>query len=485
MSNFTELFDETFKIFPRNDSYALPGLYELEVGDAAFPLCICLMIFQMQTGFALIESGIVRPKNSVNIMMKNIADVCIGGLAFYIFGFGLAFGRGPFTTPFFGSGDFFPNTKFGDPLTCQVFTLLLYQMSYATTSNTIVSGAVAERVHFSAYCILTFLITILYSLGAGWMWGEHGWLRNLGAVDLSGAVIHIVGGAAGVTCTWFLGPRIDRYKKGREPLPMGNPVFVCIGLFILWWGWIAFNCGCSYGITGGKWHYAARAGVGTALASWGAGTFGIAYSAFLHKGKIDVFEVISGIICALVMINASCYLMPSYLALITGAISAFVSISLLPVLDKFHIDDPIGVFAVHWFGGVWGHLTVGLFSENPVPLTTTAGKEGLLMGGDYYFFLIQCVSSLSLTLLGLLGAYPIIWLTNKIVPLRLDPQSELLGCDIVEHGIVSDPNTGTEKIEDVTNNEFVSTRIADNLDNMKQRKRFGTEMNLNTVSEHL
>ncbi|XP_070497077.1 putative ammonium transporter 2 [Chironomus tepperi] len=131
--NFTELFENTFKTFPRNDSYALPGLYELEVGDAAFPLCICLMIFQMQTGFALIESGIVRPKNSVNIMMKNIADVCIGGLAFYMFGFALAFGRGQYTTPFFGAGDFFPNTKFGDPLTCQVFTLLLYQMSYATT----------------------------------------------------------------------------------------------------------------------------------------------------------------------------------------------------------------------------------------------------------------------------------------------------------------------------------------------------------------
>lgn len=143
----------------------------------------------------------------------------------------------------------------------------------------------------------------------------------MGAVDLSGSVIHIVGGAAGITCTWFLGPRIDRYTKGTKPLPMGNPVHVCIGLFILWWSWIAFNCGCSYGITGlfkitplllkwwsiiknkyflgGKWHYAARAGVGTAVASWGAGAFGIVYSTIIHKGKVDVFEVVSGIICSM------------------------------------------------------------------------------------------------------------------------------------------------------------------------------------------
>lgn len=146
-----EIIKSAFHNFPRNDTYAIPGklfhlftlffhknfpyqgFYDLTIDDATFPILCCLIIFQMQTGFALVEAGIVRRKNGVNIMMKNIADVCIGGLAFYIFGFGLAFGRGEYTTPFFAAGDFFVDTKFGDPLTNQVFTLFLYQMSYATT----------------------------------------------------------------------------------------------------------------------------------------------------------------------------------------------------------------------------------------------------------------------------------------------------------------------------------------------------------------
>jgi Amt family ammonium transporter len=264
---------------------------------------MCLIIFQMQTGFALVEAGIVRSKNTINIMMKNIADVCIGGLAFWIFGYALMFGRGQFSTPFFGSGDFFLDTKFDDVLMGPIVTLFFYQMSYATTSNTIVSGAIAERARFSSYCLLTFCITLLYSLGAGWMWGEHGWLRNLGAADLSGGVIHIVGGSAGIACAWFIGPRIGRYDKGKETLPMGNPMNACVGMFILWWGWLAFNAGCSYGVTGGKWAYGVRGGVGTALATWGAGAVSIIYSMIKNKGKVDIYEVVTGILGSLSELN--------------------------------------------------------------------------------------------------------------------------------------------------------------------------------------
>lgn len=131
------------------------------------------------------------------------------------------------------------------------------------------------------------------------MWGEHGFLRNIGAVDLSGGVIHIIGGAAGLACSWYIGPRIGRYKNGKKTLPMGNSMNALVGLFILWWGWLAFNGGCSYGMTGGKWGYAARAAVGSALATWGAGTVGIVYSMMKNKGKVDVFEVLSAIMSAL------------------------------------------------------------------------------------------------------------------------------------------------------------------------------------------
>ncbi|KAG5673238.1 hypothetical protein PVAND_003301 [Polypedilum vanderplanki] len=406
--------EATFHRFPRNESYVVPGFYDINSADATFAIAMCLIIFQMQTGFALVEAGIVRSKNSINIMMKNIADVCIGGLAWWVFGFAIAFGRGEWSTPFFGAGDFFVDMKYGDALMAPVITLFFYQMSYATTTNTIVSGAIAERARFPAYCLLTFWMTLVYAIGAGWVWGEHGWLRNLGAVDLSGGVIHIV---------------------GEETLPMGNPMNACVGMFILWWGWLAFNAGCAYGMTGGKWAYAARGGCGTALATWGAGAFSIIYSMVRNKGRVDIYEVVTGILAALIMINASCFLMSNCICVLTGAFAAFFSITMIPWMDKIGIDDPIGVFCIHWFGSIWGYLTVGLFAENPVPLSTTSGRSGLLVGGGWWLFSIQCIAIVSLTLLGFFGGFLIMWICNKIMPIRLDPESEEKGCDLVEHGV--------------------------------------------------
>lgn len=233
-------------------------------------------------------------------MMKNVVDVCFGGLSYWIFGFGLMYGRGEHTNPFVAVGDFFVNAKVGDPLMGQIFTFYFLQMSFATTSTTIVSGACAERFRFHAYCLFSFINTVVYAVAAGWVWGEHGFLKNLGVVDFAGAgPIHVVGGAAALTAAWFIGPRIGRYDNGTKSLPMGNPMSACMGLFILWWGWIGFNAGSSYGITGGKWDYAARAGVGTTLATMGAGAFSIIYSMLKNKGKVDVFEVISGILASL------------------------------------------------------------------------------------------------------------------------------------------------------------------------------------------
>lgn len=276
------------------------GFYDIVVEDATWVLITPLIIFTMQTGFALVESGVVRTKNEVNIMMKNVVDVCFGGLSYYIFGFGLMFGRGEYTSPFLAVGDFFVNLPPGHPLMGQLFTLFFFEMSFATTSTTIVSGACAERFRFHAYVLFSFINTVVYAIAGGWVWGEHGFLRQMGVVDFAGAgPIHVVGGAAALTAAWFIGPRIGRYDKGPKSLPMGNPMSACMGLFILWWGWIGFNAGSSYGITGGKWDYAARAGVGTTVATMAAGVFSILYSMYKNKGKVDVFEVISGILASL------------------------------------------------------------------------------------------------------------------------------------------------------------------------------------------
>lgn len=250
----------------------IPGVYDLSTEDTNWILTSSFIIFTMQTGFGMLESGCVSIKNEVNIMMKNIIDVILGGITYWMFGYGLSFGRGSYSNPFIAIGDFCIDPSVDDPLMGPIFAAFLFQLSFATTSTTIVSGAMAERCTFKAYCIFALLNTFVYSLSAGWIWGEHGFLKNLGAVDIAGSgPVHLIGGANAFAAAAILGPRLGRYANGRAPLPLGNPVNVCMGLFVLWWGWLAFNSGSTYGVSGSKWHYAARAAVMTMMSSFGGG----------------------------------------------------------------------------------------------------------------------------------------------------------------------------------------------------------------------
>lgn len=194
----SEIINQTFHFYSHNSSYVVPGFYDLDVQDVTWVLTSTLIFFTMQTGLALIEVGACSAKNHVNVMMKNIVDMCAGGISFWVFGFALMFGRGELTNPFFGAGDFFVNAKANDPLSGQIFALMFFQMAFATTSTTIVSGAVAERFKFTSYILFSFMSTFVYAVGAGWVWGQHGWLKNIGVLDFSGAgPIHIIGGASG------------------------------------------------------------------------------------------------------------------------------------------------------------------------------------------------------------------------------------------------------------------------------------------------
>lgn len=194
----SEIIDEVFHWYSYNSTHALPGLYELKQDDSAWVLTTALVIFTMQTGFILIETGVLQQKNQVDIMVKNIVDVCAGGLGYWAFGFALMYGRGALTNPFFGFGDFFVNVKCDDPLSKQVFSLFFFEISFATTAISICSGTCAERFKFTSYMLFAFLSITIYGVGAGWVWGEHGWLRNLGVIDFSGAgPVHITGGTSG------------------------------------------------------------------------------------------------------------------------------------------------------------------------------------------------------------------------------------------------------------------------------------------------
>lgn len=211
-----EIIDSTFHYFSHNSSYAVPEKYDLKPGDATWVLSSAYSCFTMQIGMALIEAGMVSKKNQVNVMMKNIVDVCAGGFSFWIVGFGLMYGRGEFTNPFFGAGDFFVDAKVSDPLLAQVFTFYIIQLSYATTATTIASGGAAERFRFTSYIMFSFMYMLVYSIGAGWVWGQHGWLKNIGAIDFSGAApIHIIGGASGELKTFFIAkfPMIEGFRQ--------------------------------------------------------------------------------------------------------------------------------------------------------------------------------------------------------------------------------------------------------------------------------
>lgn len=233
----------------------------------------------------------------------------------------------------------------------------------------------------------------------------------------------------------MLGPRLGRYADGYDPLPLGNPVNACMGLFVLWWGWLAFNSGSTYGVSGAKWQYAARAAVMTMMGSFGGGMISVAYSLWRHDGLLDIIDLINGVLGSLVSITAGCFLYKAWEAMLIGMIGAMLCCLAMPLFDRLGVDDPVGASAVHGVCGIWGVLAVGLFADNPVPLDTTKGRRGLFKGGGWYLFGIQTLSVFCLTCWGICITFLLLYIINKIIPIRMEPDEELLGADLMEHRI--------------------------------------------------
>ncbi|XP_056643940.1 putative ammonium transporter 2 [Diorhabda sublineata] len=426
-----------------NTSYGFVGenvtiswLYAINLEDANWVITSSFMIFTMQTGFGMLESGCVSIKNEVNIMMKNVVDIVLGGLTYWMFGYAFSFGRSELNNGFIAMGDFFIDPLLEDPLKGSIYTAFLFQLSFATTATTIVSGAMAERCNFKAYCVFSFLNTIIYCIPAGWVWGQHGFLKQLGAVDIAGSgVVHLIGGSAAFASAVMLGPRLGRYDNGITPMPLGNPVNAVMGLFVLWWGWLAFNSGSTYGLSDRKWEYAARAAVMTMISSFGGGTTSIVYTMIRLNGKINTIDIINGILGSLVSITAGCFLYQGWEAVLVGTVGAILVCCSMPLFDMIGVDDPVGASSVHGVGGIWGILAVGIFAENPVPLKTTYGRKGLLKGGGWHLFGAQCLTALCLLSWGVLSTFILLGIINHFVTIRMDVHTELMGADIIEHSI--------------------------------------------------
>ncbi len=343
--------------------------------DTVWVLLAAFMVFLMQLGFAMVEVGFTRGKNSLNILMKNVVDCCTGAVVYFIVGFAIMFGTslGGFT----GSSGFFlsgaENFDFGVP----TMVFWVFQAVFAATAATIVSGAVAERLKFSAYILSTIFITaITYPIVGHWIWGG-GWLEQLGFLDFAGStVVHSVGAFAGLIAAYMVGPRKGKYvDKKVNAIPGHNIPIGGFGVFILWFGWFGFNGGSTISAT----DPALASIIVVTFLGGAAGAIGSILFTWIRFGKPDPSLVLNGILAGLVGITAGADVFTPTGALITGFFAGIIMIIGVELLDKrVKIDDPVGAISVHGIAGAFGTLSVGLFALG----------DGLFYGGGFSLLLI-------------------------------------------------------------------------------------------------
>uniref|UniRef100_A0A914HMX2 Ammonium transporter n=1 Tax=Globodera rostochiensis TaxID=31243 RepID=A0A914HMX2_GLORO len=389
--------------------------------DGIWLISCSFSIWTMVSGFGLLESGRVSSKDEVNIMVKNIVDVVFGGLCYWMFGFGFTFGT-MYRNPVIGIGHFFydPDREGQPSDQAWHYSRFFFQMSFATTTSTIVSAAMAERIRLKPYIVITFLMTIVHSISAHWVWSEDGFLKKLGCVDAAGcSVVHLVGGVAGLAATLYLRPRQKRFGE-RGNAHMSNPTNALLGTFMLWWGWLAFNTGTTMGVARGRWRLAARSSMVTLLSSLGGGCTSIIISLiFTRKCQIDL--LIDGLLASLVATTAACHSIRPLDSIAVGSIGSALALSIYPLIERLEIDDPVGVIPVHVVGATWGMLSVGIFSQED-PFMASLNMPALCVVCIFVFSLVVTFVSLAT-----MNQFP--W------GLRMTKYEEQLGADLIEHGL--------------------------------------------------
>ena len=393
----------------------------LEYQNIAWIIWGGVLVFFMQAGFALLESGSVRAKNAVNVMMKNYTDMCIGGLAFYLVGFGLMMGTND--SGFFGTDHFMPVE-----LSNLDWALMFFQMMFAATAVTIASGAMAERVSFIGYAVAACLICLLiYPVFASWVWGGYfggtGWLTELGFIDFAGStVVHSIGGWLALAGILVIGPRLGRFAPDGTPRLIAghNMTLLALGGFILWFGWFGFNAGSTLSITGNIGLIA----VNTFVAAVSAVVSYMIISRVLNKA-ILLSDSVNASLIGLVSITAGCATTTPVFAIIIGAIASVVYILATQALLKLKIDDVVSAVAVHGFGGAWGTLAAGLFYSGDLFNLSRLGVQALGVG-------VALAWALGLGLV----MYKLIDMTFGLKASRLHEQR---GLDYTEHAEIGYP----------------------------------------------
>lgn len=394
------------------------------------------LVFFMQAGFAMVETGFTRAKNAGNIIMKNLMDFCIGTPTFWIVGFGIMFGAG---NGFFGKiGGIATEANYGSamlPDGVPFWAFLIFQTVFCATSATIVSGAMAERTKFSSYCIYSFLISlIVYPVSGHWIWGG-GFISQMGFHDFAGScAVHMVGGVAAFIGAIILGPRIGKYSKSgkSKAIPGHNLTIGALGVFILWFCWFGFNGASTVSMEGGAIVTAGKIFVTTNLAA-AVATVTVLIITWVRYKKPDVSMSLNGSLAGLVAITAGCDTVSPTSAAIIGIISGFVVVFGIEFIDKvLKVDDPVGAVGVHGLNGAFGTLAVGLFSDG-----SGTDWKGLLVGGGFHGFGVQFIGMI-ITIAWVAVTMTIIFQAIKhTVGLRVTAEEEIEGLDSKEHGLTS------------------------------------------------
>ena len=394
------------------------------------------LVFFMQAGFAMVETGFTRAKNAGNIIMKNLMDFCIGTPVFWLVGFGIMFGTG---NGFLGSiSGIASEANYGTamlPDGVPFWAFLIFQTVFCATSATIVSGAMAERTKFSSYCIYSFLISlVVYPVSGHWIWGG-GWLAQMGFHDFAGScAVHMVGGVAALVGAKILGPRIGKYSKSgkSKAIPGHNLTIGALGVFILWFCWFGFNGASTVSMEGDAIVTAGKIFVTTNLAA-AVATLTVLAITWVRYKKPDVSMSLNGSLAGLVGITASCDTVSPTSAAIIGILAGFVVVFGIEFIDKVcKIDDPVGAVGVHGMCGALGTLCVGLFSDG-----TGTEWKGLFTGGGFKLLEVQFIGFIATVAWVVVTMVIIFNVLKHTVGLRVSADEEIAGLDIREHGLAS------------------------------------------------
>ena len=433
-----------------------PTTAELKIAaDTLWVIIAAALVFFMNLGFAMLETGLCRAKNAVNILAKNVIVFAVSSIAFWVVGFGLMFGNG---NPFVGMAGWFLMGADNSPATGDAYSGIFaalnwtgvpleakffFQMVFAGTAATIVSGAVAERIKFLSFILFSFiLVAIIYPITGHWIWGG-GWLATRGFLDFAGSTaVHSVGGWAALAGVLLLGPRIGKYKSDGSvnPIPGHHMGYAVIGTLVLWLGWFGFNPGSTMAVDALA---ISKIAINTSMAA-AAGAIMATVMAWVMLGKPDLSMILNGALAGLVAITAPCNNVTLSASVLIGAIGGVLVVFAVNFFDKVRADDPVGALSVHLVNGIWGTLALGLFS------TTT----GLFYGFGPGALTTQLIGVATVGLFVFPLSVVSFLVIKAIAGLRVSPEEEIEGLDIGEHGmeayILTSPSTSEQMLSEMS-----------------------------------